>query len=381
MKKTLLLLCTVSTSFFFFGQTSINLDVTNIPSIGFSFVNVNTVNTSGIDLGLPGENLTYDFTAFSENTLDSVDYVDPNSTLNGSLFLNSNLAVTAMLDSSYTYFNSNSTQLDVVGMITKIPLIPNKVVLTSTTNPLRQLDFPATYLSGFSDSSNLKSNAVYFPIPIPAGTIPVVDTAYIDSAKADITIHRVSLIDAWGNLLDRYGNNFSVLRQVVTDIRIVKPVFRVTTETANPLYPAFGPEFYVQNLGYITIPGFDYADTTKTVFFLTNEVQPYIIAEFGYTQDVLTSAKYAQFPYAVGINENENSQSQIYPNPSNSVFNVVSKSKINSLKVISADGKIIVLDEKLNHSAKIDLTKFESGIYTLILETEKGQEIKKINKL
>ena len=68
----------------------------------------------------------------------------------------------------------------------------------------------------------------------------------------------------------------------------------------------------------------------------------------------------------------------IYPNPSNDIFNFYSKSNIESIKVFDYQGKVIYLKTINNNYGEIDLSKFKKGIYFIEFSNLKSSKFKKI---
>jgi thiamine biosynthesis lipoprotein ApbE len=68
---------------------------------------------------------------------------------------------------------------------------------------------------------------------------------------------------------------------------------------------------------------------------------------------------------------------QIYPNPTKGWINIRSDLKIETVSIISIEGKRIIRENATN---KIDLNALAKGYYFIEIETEKGTIRKKIVK-
>lgn len=81
-----------------------------------------------------------------------------------------------------------------------------------------------------------------------------------------------------------------------------------------------------------------------------------------------------QFDSTASIDDSfANSNFKVYPNPSNSIFNIESSESINNLKIMDISGKIIYLINQLNNTnTEIDLSNFPKGIYFLSASTTNG---------
>jgi subtilisin family serine protease len=67
----------------------------------------------------------------------------------------------------------------------------------------------------------------------------------------------------------------------------------------------------------------------------------------------------------------------IYPNPSNGLFNIQSSSKIISYTVKNSFGKQIMFEKSNNQKVNIDISRFPVGLYFLSLQIENGELITK----
>tara|TARA_B110000037_G_C17036389_1_gene471811 strand:- start:56 stop:1204 length:1149 start_codon:yes stop_codon:yes gene_type:complete len=68
----------------------------------------------------------------------------------------------------------------------------------------------------------------------------------------------------------------------------------------------------------------------------------------------------------------------IYPNPSNDIFNFYSESNIESIKVFDNQGKVIYLKTIRNIHGQIDLSNFKKGIYFIEFSTLNNPQFKKV---
>lgn len=99
-------------------------------------------------------------------------------------------------------------------------------------------------------------------------------------------------------------------------------------------------------------------------------------AVYYFGESGFSTTAYALIP--VGIEEVENDQLKIYPNPASQMVNVESQVEITGIKVYNNSGQI-VLDEQVkvfNH--QIDVSGYDKGIYFISLETMDGNILKKI---
>lgn len=120
--------------------------------------------------------------------------------------------------------------------------------------------------------------------------------------------------------------------------------------------------------------------TSSTITMIENGQYTAIITnEFGCSAS--TSGNFEMD--TTGLNENDlSNQLVIYPNPSNGIVNLKVEgfdSEI-SLTVVDAIGRVVVTSGVVENNSKIDLSQFETGIYTFILVTDNGQLIRKVTR-
>lgn len=81
----------------------------------------------------------------------------------------------------------------------------------------------------------------------------------------------------------------------------------------------------------------------------------------------------------VGLTEVENSKIELFPNPTSDYFTIKSEKEI-LLRIYSLDGKLVRQEKITNQSSKIDVSNLNSGIYSLIIESDTNQFVTKLIK-
>ncbi len=370
MKIKLLSLCCLSIASFF-GQTPITINFSDVPVVGSQFVNIRNLDFTGINVGNPGANQVYDFSGFQNFGEDSMFYINASETVYPTSFPNSNMVSFNGTDSSLVFFNSTNTQLTVNGLLMNIPFLG--VGLVTASDPVIEFNLPMNYNDTLSDVSNLSTSSLPFYQTVPG-------VGYFDSVRAQVLRTRGAKIDGWGTLVTPFGLSFQVLRYKAIDITTVTPEANMYLQDT-----ILGTPFEIP-LGYQVLPGTEFSDTATTYYYYTNSnsTTPMILAEIAQNnQGITTNAKYAKFNFvSTSISElNDSQYISISPNPANNFVNVNSEVEINSIKLIALDGKEIVSKRINAKNITLDLSNYRTGIYTLIIQTEKGEEIKKINKL
>jgi hypothetical protein len=80
----------------------------------------------------------------------------------------------------------------------------------------------------------------------------------------------------------------------------------------------------------------------------------------------------------VGINELNASQFQIFPNPASDFVTINSDFEINDIQVINNAGQVVLTKNVHATNYKINVSKFEHGVYYIKLNTKQGVALRKI---
>jgi len=84
------------------------------------------------------------------------------------------------------------------------------------------------------------------------------------------------------------------------------------------------------------------------------------------------------FNWQVGIDETENTDFEIYPNPSSTRIEIKSTEKIANVSIYSLNGRLILSDNSINST--FDISSFSDGIYFVAVTTENGFSVQKFIK-
>jgi len=80
----------------------------------------------------------------------------------------------------------------------------------------------------------------------------------------------------------------------------------------------------------------------------------------------------------VGVQEYNNSEITIFPNPTSSTFTTTSTDKIQTVKIYNIIGELLITETINNTQSTININQFSKGIYFAEIKTEKGVVRKKI---
>lgn len=73
------------------------------------------------------------------------------------------------------------------------------------------------------------------------------------------------------------------------------------------------------------------------------------------------------------INDISKLRVKAYPNPANQKLNVdIPKNSKSNLRITSLSGQVLLCENELNDSIKLDISSFKSGVYLLIISNNKS---------
>ncbi len=83
----------------------------------------------------------------------------------------------------------------------------------------------------------------------------------------------------------------------------------------------------------------------------------------------------------IGLNTSKAGVVSVYPNPTSAEVKVVANENINKVQILNMVGQVIIVKENINNKVSyIDLSNLESGVYTILVETNTGILTNKIMK-
>jgi hypothetical protein len=113
----------------------------------------------------------------------------------------------------------------------------------------------------------------------------------------------------------------------------------------------------------------DFANSTAHIYFDTNE-------------PIVTNTAVSTITEQTSIKEFSSIDFSLYPNPAQTVLNLVSNEKISSYQIITIDGRIIKQDRNISLSQQIDIRSLANGIYYLKVTNNNGiASVKPFEKL
>ena len=77
----------------------------------------------------------------------------------------------------------------------------------------------------------------------------------------------------------------------------------------------------------------------------------------------------------VGMNEKDNNNFSIYPNPSNGIINIYSAERINTIKIYNVIGNLVKIKNIYNNQSTLNIENLINGIYFMVIDLKNGSSI------
>jgi len=179
---------------------SITVDGTNAPMVGdVIYLSEDTLLQDYIDMA-SGENTSWNFDWLTEHDVDTMTFIDPSTTANGSLFVDANLAIETE-PMSNMFLNSSATGVEVLGMSANMEESPIPIAL-GFQDPMSLIFYPMTFGDDFSDNFS-SVNTIAFNIEL--------DGVVVDSIRMERTGSVSLTVNGWGELTSPKGT-YDVVR-------------------------------------------------------------------------------------------------------------------------------------------------------------------------
>jgi len=285
--------------------------------------------------GPAGPNQTWDFSGVPSDSVVTISYVVAGSTPEYASFPSS----TAALDAgggAYTYFKSNSSGIELMGVVGGGAVAPYQ-------NSERIMQYPCNFNSQWVDAFSANWIANGFPVE-RTGTVS-------------------GFADAYGTLIMPYGNVDNVLRVRTTEIYSDSTILNIDYDFDTYWYYKPGVHNAVVAIFDQTVTIFGTPSTTQNMYWLD-------ASDVGIDEALRNS---------IGV--------EVYPNPANTEVSVVfgaDGSKGLTLEVVDLTGKVIVQQDLGSRAPGIqketfDVSALAAGLYSVrITDGLGGQGIKRL---
>lgn len=231
--RTLFILLMFSTSLIYSQITITQSDYNAIFAVGNTTTALGSTTATSIDIGQPGGNNVWDFSAFVPNEFFSQSYISPAATPHASIFPSANVAeyftftfspddTTTVTGESWNYISTGTTSLEYGTVSENTNVTPNTQTLIASVRthfpPSDQYKLPIDFNESWSVNDSTQSE----------NTLNGVSTG--TTTESAVTNF---IVDAWGTMTLPGGSSFSVLRlreqEISTTYFMGFPVFTNTS--------------------------------------------------------------------------------------------------------------------------------------------------------
>ena len=288
--------------------------------------------SSAMQPGLPGSNMTWDFSGLALHTEDTLNFVNTEWTPYEAEHPTSNLAA-RMGDDMYMYLHKSSAGLFIQGISGDLLNTGTPIHVQTTPNETI-VEFPLSYLNDYTSTSGQD-------LTIDGSLI----SPLIDSLRVKTSRIKIVTVDAWGTLTTPMGT-FDALRlnQTIQDIDSI-----------------WSLSFGIWSL-------FDNSkSSSKNYTWWTNDAAagfPLVEMEYDTVSGNPTSVTYLKSTPTIGIQEAPETQVAVYPNPAKDRIGFSFKNDESfEIQLFSAAGQKIDLIRANDSFIQVDISNFSSGVY------------------
>ena len=342
MKRTLLGIMLINFAFISFGQIVItNADI--LPIGSSMVIAYDTMPAGNIVPGDAGANKTWDFTDVEANNTSTFEAVEPTGLPFADEFPGANYAMQLAEDTLdvYTYLDRNNDKMSLLGFVME----SEQFTLPWHINPGDiMLDFPVEYQNTYNEMYVEES---VFASPEPGA----------DSIKIKSSVEETTTIDAWGKLMIPLGS-YDVLRQKIENTSTDSTFFQVA---GNWMF-FFASEWSSTSYSWWT--------NDPSVGFQVFDLS--VDEDSGETTDISFL-----FSTTVGLPENSNVESRVYPNPVKDVMFVeFEKPMSGEITLLNVQGQVVAR-QNIDHTNRIQLSvsQLPEGIYVYRFTDHSGNPV------
>ena len=351
MKKIILIpTLTAFCGILFTMNAQINITSANYyPGAGIFYQNIDTLPVSGIVPGNAGASQTYDFSALHNLPFSTNEMIAPSAGILPGKFPSAD--VCWHLDTMYSYFDSSSTKLELLGVAGNLLMngVNNALVYS---NAQTIITFPSTYQTAFTDVAAYDNKFAYGAL---------YQGYMVDSVREKETITTTSLIDGWGTVTTPLATSVPCLRQNIVKQSIDSTWAKVVV----------GGYHYWLNLS---------GDATSTQSY------SYISATNGHMVDIdyyadsnaIYQVRWNDFYNGIAQNETD-IDFNVFPNPNSGEFSMTLNSPVNNNFKIELNNMLgqVIYSESLNsfsgkYSKSFNVKEYGEGMYFLRVSNGSG---------
>jgi hypothetical protein len=341
MKKTLLFAICIA-GFSFFGMSQVSIFDYDIASIGASFTQRS--DTTPIVLpGTAGTGKVWDFSGLVNQKTTLITAVDPLTLPYGARFVGANIALHEDASINNYYFRKEAYGVVTLGLSMDF-IGTGDTVCMIFSNPDTMITFPSVY--GTSFKSNVYGNTKS-PVNMHIDTV-IMGTSYVVPVDSVRIIHhatKTTEMDAEGSLTLSTGT-VNALRQI-------------TYETS--IDSAYGYVNFAPLTGWYYFQS--YTDTVTQFIWWTKYAGNAIVRmDFDSTSGNATRVDWLHIPNLGITTESALGEPQVYPNPAQSVINVMGTAQT-EICLYNQLGALVLSTTATGQPQEINVESLPRGLY------------------
>ncbi len=356
MKKLSLIIVSLLLLQIHVGFTQITILQSDVATVGDTVFNaIDTLNVDSILPGSPGANVSWDFSALSNDRQDTLIFLDPNTTPYFDSFPSANIAFSEG-DSGFIYMLSAPSSFSILGVAGSMN---GTVAAMAFSPPDKLIEFPSTYLTSFTSVSSANDQVYVGDTLYPGPPVVVI----LDSMRIQNTTTKYDTMDGWGTVITPMGS-YQALRQKTVEMTYEL----IEGHLSNP-FPPF-------SAGWNTYSSSN--DTTVSYKWYGNDLG-FVIVELSMDSTGTTSAvSYNLKAPPSGIPGKDIAKVSViaYPNPVSDRLTLAIDGSIpegSYIEIINYLGQIVLYEQiKSDLSVKLNVHGIRTGIYLYNFKTAKG---------
>lgn len=324
-------------------QAQITINSTDVPSAGDIVLQAHDNNPDpSVQPGDAGANVMWDLSGLTDDTEDSIYFMNPANTPYGDEFPMANLVMNAT-DTGYIYLDKNQDYMSWIGMAVDFDTVGT--IEVDIVPGYKVADFPVNYGDDLSSS-------YYWMFTMPT------NQPGIDSMRIKMSTDHAYTVDGWGQVMLPMGT-YDALR------------FHQTGTTVDSLWIKTGGMWM-----FTTRFTFD----SESYYWWSNDPDArYVVATLDLDENGnVMGATYMKSGIIQSVGEHQQVErvARVYPNPVRNFVNLdFSRNFEGKLRLMDLTGKTISTREMNGMKAKIDLRQRPEGFYIYEIEDSNGQNV------
>jgi len=316
------------------GFSQITLDYSNFMSVGDSIVEYyDATPNESIIPGEAGPNKTWDFQGLKTYSSDTITIVTPDKTIFHREFYESDVALAmSSTDSLFSFYNNSNNQLKLTG----VGYFANKKRIIKKEDRII-LKYPLKYLD--ENQQVFKEEKIL----------------YKDSLKVITTSEHNYKVDAWGDLKLSSGIFFSL--RVKRSIKITESHYKFIDFT----WQKFKKNVY-PNISYEW-----WTDDPKAKHYIA------YLSMDSENKKAMGATFIPAIPFQEKIDKIQSTKLILYPNPTQKNINVHVVNDKNYINIYTITGQLIYSQINSSGNAIINVSRFSSGMYVLVIKSASGE--------